>query len=243
MPSTRSLLPLTLLALVSIASPAFGQSAGQTKVVKAPATIEKKSFDPKNRPAEMPSARGNEEGAVHAKFIITTQPGFTPGTKKQEADGKWSANVRTQQMLMQLSVKIEIWTPEGISEKAKAHLEGHRQIVEEIYKTADKAAAKIGGTYVGRGGKGTGDSPDAAYKDALKTLMESLAAEYIAVTEKRADRVQEIYDELTDYGAKEMPKIPDAIKQAMAQQAKEEAEAKKSVKKTAPPKPAAPKKS
>jgi len=84
---------------------------------------------------------------------------------------------------------------------------------------------------VGRGSKGTGDSAQAAQKDALKTLMESLASEYMAATEKRADRVQEIYDELTDFGVKATPSVPDAIKQAITQQAKEEADAKKQEKK------------
>jgi hypothetical protein len=234
---------VALISLLSFALPGVGQvKPGQVKAVKSPAAVEKKAFDPKTRPGDMPTPRGNEEGAVRANFVIMTQPGFTAGTKKQEADGKWTGNVRTQQMAMQLSLKIDVWTPEGMSEKAKAHLDGHRQIVEEIYKTADKTAAKIGQTYVGRGGKGTGDSPDAAYKDALKTLMEALAAEYMAATEVRAGRVQEIYDELTDHGAKETPKIADAIKQAMAQQAKEEAETKKPAKKPAAPK-AAPKKS
>jgi hypothetical protein len=214
-------------ALLMIARPV----EAQVKVTKAPAAAETKRFDPKNRPSDMPASRGNEEGAVSAKFILTTQPGFTPGTKKQEADGKWSANIRTQQMGMQLSLKLQVWIPEGINAQAKAHLEGHRQIVEEIYKTADKTAAKIGQTYVGRGGKGTGDSAEAAYKDALKTLMESLASEYMAATEKRADRIQEIYDELTDFGAKATPTVADAIKQATAQQAKEEADAKKQEKK------------
>jgi len=221
---------LVVAPLLALAPPA----TAQVKVAKAPAVVEKKTFDPKNRPSEMPPARGNEEGAVGAKFVLTTQPGFTPGTTKQGTDGKWTANVRTQPMGMQLSLNIQVWSPEGISEQAKAHLDGHRQIVEEVYKTADKTAAKLAQTYVGRGSKGTGDSAKAAQQDALKMLMESLAGEYMAETEKRADRVQEIYDELTDFGAKAAPSVPDTIKQAMAQQAKEEAATKKQEKK--PPK-------
>jgi len=119
------LLLCVLVALLALTPPA----AAQVKVVKAPAVVENKTFDPKKRPSEMPTARGNEEGAVGAKFVVTTQPGFTPGTTKQGADGKWTANVRTQQMGMQLSLTIQVWTPQGMSEQATAHLEGHRQIV------------------------------------------------------------------------------------------------------------------
>ena len=55
---------------------------------------------------------------------------FTPGTTKQDKDtGQWTANIRTQQMEMRLSLTIQVWTPEGIDGKPKAHLEGHRKIV------------------------------------------------------------------------------------------------------------------
>lgn len=226
----RKRIPVMLFAFAPLLAVTHS-AAAQVKVAKAPAVVEKKTFDPKNRPPDTPAARGNEEGVVDAKFVVTTQPGFTPGTTKQGSDGKWTANVRTQQMGMQLTLKIHVWSPEGMSDQAKAHLDGHRQIVEDVYKTAEKVAAKLGQTYVGRGSKGTGDSTQAAQKDALKTLMESLASEYMAATEKRADRVQEIYDELTDFGAKAAPSVADAIKQATAQQAKEEADAKKQEKK------------
>src|SRR3954471_14263305 len=97
-----------LIALLFVALPAAGQvKPGQVRVSKAPAAVEKKMFDPKNRPSDMPESHGNEQGVVKAHFTLTTQPGFTPGTKKQEADGKWTANVRTQQMEMQLALKLE----------------------------------------------------------------------------------------------------------------------------------------
>jgi hypothetical protein len=215
---------LAIVALFAIPSVA----SAQVKVVKQPAVIERKTFDPNNRPADAPPVRGNEEAVAAAKFEIVTQPGFTPGTTKQDKEnGQWTANIRTQQVGLVLKLTVTLWLPEGASEKAKAHVEGHRQIVEDIYKTADKAALKIGQAYVGRGGKATAENVKAAQTSALKALMQSLAEEYTAATEKRADRAQDLYDELTGQGTKSEPAEADAIKQAFELLTKEEAEAKK----------------
>jgi hypothetical protein len=204
------------------------RAAAQVKVTKRPAVIERKTFDPNNKPADLPPLTGDERAAAVSRFEIKAQLGFTPGTTKQDKEsGRWTANIRTQQLEIILTLKVVIWLPDGAPEKYKTHEEGHRQILEDVYKTADKVAKRVGQTYIGRGGKGTGDSAQAAQQAALKGLMQAMADEYLAETEKRAERVNALYDELTAHGTKASPTEAEASKQAFEREAKEFAEAAK----------------
>src|SRR5207248_8362230 len=49
-----------------------------------------------------------------------------------------------------LQLKINVWVPEGATQHVIEHEQGHRQISEHYYGTADKVAEEIAAKYLGK---------------------------------------------------------------------------------------------
>lgn len=223
--STRRFpLPAVVLALAGLVLvlPA-AVARGEVKVEKKPAVVEYKTFDPANPPSDMPKLNEGETAATTYAFGCEGAVSVEM-TQRILPNDKSFITYRVRKVTATLSLHIVVWLPEGANDKLKAHEEGHRQIAEKTYETADavvrKVALKIDGRRVG----GDGSSLEAAEKkanEAIASLNNQLTVGYREQVTGPTDRVQVIYDELTAHGTKPTPDEPTAIKLAFEKQAAE----------------------
>lgn len=206
-------------------------------VKKNPAKIKTKRIDPAAA-EQPPSRRGDEAGVVQYNFKVSISPGVRDPVEQPGGDnnGRVKVSTRLDSVTLLLDLDVTVWLSPDADEKAKAHVRGHRQIVEQVYKTADRVALKVANRFVGRSTTGTGASRDKALKQAAFALVEKLNAEYVRQTDARCTRVEQIYDELTRGGTTPEPSAADAVKQAFEQEAKETGRAKKAAKPKVKPK-------
>ena len=111
-----------------------------------------------------------------------------------------------------LQADITIWTPTGASAHVIEHEQGHRQISEYYYRTADKLAEQIAETYIGREVPITGTDLNGEATATLHELAREFTAEYGKQLDP--DPAQELYDTMTDHSRNETP-VSDAIAAAI----------------------------
>jgi hypothetical protein len=122
------------------------------------------------------------------------------------------ANVTITQVKVTLQLNINIWAPPGVSPHVMEHENGHRQISERYYETADKVAERIAATYLGRQEEISGADLDAESGKLLQQMAAEIAAEY--GKELNPDPTQELYDTITDHSRNDVS-VQDAVTHAI----------------------------
>jgi hypothetical protein len=107
------------------------------------------------------------------------------------------ANVTVTQVKITLELNITIWTPAEVSPRVMEHENGHRQISEHYYETADKVAERIGATYLGRQIEVAGGDLNVETGKQLQQMAAEITAEY--GKELNPNPTQELYDTITDH--------------------------------------------
>jgi hypothetical protein len=92
------------------------------------------------------------------------------------------------------------------------HEDGHRQISEYYYRTADKLAERIAAAYIGKQVEITGTDLNAASSTMLQQLATEITNQYDR--ELDAERAQLLYDDLTDHSRNEVA-VKDAVATAL----------------------------
>lgn len=192
-------------------------SSQQRKVTAAPtivkqrATVSTRTFDPDNPPADMPPSIPGELAVTDSNFISDARVG---GDALQV--GASGAMVTITQITVTLQLNITIWVPINASQHVIEHEEGHRQISEFFYQTADKLAAQIASTYMGKTIRVTGSDTHAEITKLLQKLGAEITDEYNK--ELNPDPTQLRYDEITDHSRNEVDS-KDAVAQALKEAA------------------------
>jgi len=86
-------------------------------------------------------------GKPRVRFRIPVQRQCRGGVS---TNGCTHATVTITQIKMTLQLNINIWLPTGVTQHVVEHEEGHRQISEYYYQTADKVSERIAATYMGK---------------------------------------------------------------------------------------------
>jgi len=192
-------------------------SSQQPKVTAAPtivkqrATVSTRTFDPDNLPADMPPSIPGELAVTDSNFISDARVG---GDALQV--GASGAMVTITQITVTLQLNITIWVPINASQHVIEHEEGHRQISEFFYQTADKLAAQIASSYMGKTIRVTGSDTHAEITKLLQKLGAEITDEYNK--ELNPDPTQLRYDEITDHSRNEVDS-KDAVAQALKEAA------------------------
>jgi hypothetical protein len=92
------------------------------------------------------------------------------------------------------------------------HEEGHRQIAEYYYQTADKVAERVASTYTGKQIDVTGADLNAESMKALKQMAAEISDEYDR--ELNTEPTQLLYDSITDHSRNEVA-VQDAVDHAL----------------------------
>ena len=212
--------PAMLLAVVlPLGSPL---ARGAVTVQKKPAVVEHKTFDPNNKPAEMPPLNAGELAVTSSQFDCAAEVQIIPKRSKTRG-GRHTLSYTVDGVRMVIELKVVVWNPTNANEKLKAHEEGHREISETIYKTAEAQAKAAAQKLDGRRIVGEGDTPAAAQKaadEAMQAANKQVCEEYMDLTSRAGVRVQSVYDELTGHGTKPITER-DAIQEAFAKELEE----------------------
>ena len=180
------------------------------QVTKEPVDFATRTFDPATPPAEMPPLSPGELAVCDSNF---TSSASLRG-ESHAVDGM-HATLTVTGVKVTLQAKITIWTPPGASAHVMEHEQGHQQISEYYYKTADKLAHRIAETYVGRQVPIEGSDLNEAANTELRRLAGEFTAEY--GKQLNPDPAQQIYDNITDHSRNETPAseaVATAIKDA-----------------------------
>lgn len=161
-------------------------------IVKQPANIAKRAFDPANPPADMPPLSAGEAAQCVSDFL--SNAAVSGQTRRLDPT---HARVTITQIRVTLQLNVNIWTPIGASPQVMDHEEGHRQISEYYYQTADQLAARIASAYMGRQIDVTGADPGSAASEALQQAGAEITAEYNK--ELNPNPTQVLYDNITDH--------------------------------------------
>src|SRR4029077_13513034 len=101
------------------------------------------------------------------------------------------------QVRVRLELRVNVWLPGGATQVLVDHEDGHRQIAEYYYQTADKVAERIAATYIGKRVELTGTDLDAESSKALLQAANDIADEY--TREINSNDTQLNYDAITDH--------------------------------------------
>ena len=107
------------------------------------------------------------------------------------------ATVSVTGVKVTLQLNINIWLPAVAAQNMIEHEEGHRQISEYSYQTADKLAERIAAGYIGKQVEITGTDLDAESSKALQQLAIEITDEYSR--ELSPGPTQRLYDAVTDH--------------------------------------------
>jgi hypothetical protein len=218
----RRLVPVPMLvAILVVLTPSAAR--GGVTVQKKPMVVERKTFDPNDKPAEMPPLSPSELAVTSSQFDCATEVQIVPRRSKARG-GKHTLSYTVHGVKVVLQLKVVIWNPANAAAKLKAHEEGHREISETIYKAAEVHAKAAAQKLDGRRIVGEGDTPAAAQKaadEALQAANRQVCEEYMDLTSRAGVRVQNLYDELTGHGTRPLGE-KEAVEQAFAKDAEEQ---------------------
>lgn len=122
------------------------------------------------------------------------------------------ALVTVTQVKVTLQLNITIWVPNDATQHIIEHEQGHREISEFYYQTADKIAQQIAAKYLGRQFQVSGADLNSAIDKALQQMGAEITQEYDK--ELNPEPAQERYETLTNHGSNDVD-AKDAVSQVL----------------------------
>ena len=174
---------------------------------KQPVALAILTFDPAAPPTDMPPLAPGENAECDSDFLSNAS---VRGESRQT--DATHATVTITQIKVTLQLNIHIWAPTGATQHVMEHEEGHRQISEYYYQTADKLAERIAATYIGKQVEITGADLGAESSKMLQQMASDITDEYNK--ELNPGPTQLLYDAITDHGRNEVV-VKDAVAHAL----------------------------
>ena len=176
-------------------------------IIKQPVALANHAFDPTAPPNDMPPLSHGEIAVCDSDF----QSNATVRGQSRQTDAS-HATVTITQVKMTLQLSINIWVPAGATQRVTEHEEGHRQISEYYYQSADKLAEKIAAKYLGRQVDIAGTDLAAESNKMLQQMAREITDEYNR--ELNPGPTQLLYDDITDHGRNDIV-VQDAVAHAI----------------------------
>jgi len=192
-----------LLKRPGLASHNEAKETSAVVVNKLPVHFANQTFDPATPPMEMPPMAPGEAAVCDSNFVASAN--VSGDTHPTDAT---HANITVTQVKVTLQLNITIWAPADVNPHVMEHENGHRQISERYYETADKVAERIAATYLGRQTEITGTDLDAESGKLLQQMAAEITAEY--GKQLNPGPAQELYDTITDHSRNQVS-VQDAV--------------------------------
>jgi hypothetical protein len=162
------------------------------QITKLPPGFAAHTFDPAAPPANMPPLHPGEAAVCDADFIARSSVGGQP----RRTDSTHAILTITK-VLMTLQLQTNVWVPTDAPQTIADHEEGHHQIAEYYYQTADKVAENIAAAYINKRLEITGDDLDVAANQKLLEVATEITNEY--TKQINSNPTQLLYDDITDH--------------------------------------------
>ena len=176
-------------------------------IIKLPATSALHTFDPAAPPRDMPPLGEGEAAECDSNFISNATVSGT--LRKMDAA---TATVTVTQVKIELQLRINIWVPAGATQHVVEHEQGHREISEHYYQSADNVARQISASYLGKQVVISSSDLHAEFTKALLQMGSDITAEYN--DKLTPGPAQQRYDDLTDHSRNDVP-AKDAVTRAL----------------------------
>jgi len=174
---------------------------------KQPVAFASRMFDPAAPPSDMPPLASGESAECDSQFLSSAS---VRGESRQT--DATHATVTITQIKVTLQLNINIWVPAGATQQVIEHEDGHRQISEYYYQTADKLAERIAAPYMGKQVEIAGTDLGAESSKMLQQIATDITDEYNK--ELNPGPTQLLYDAITDHGRNEVV-VKDAVAHAL----------------------------
>ena len=200
---------LSATAFLLLGAPlALAQTPGLT-INKQPENLVRRTFDPAKPPADMPPVSPPELAECDSDFLSDA----SVGGQARQTDVT-HATVTITQITVTIQLNITIWDPIKATQHVIDHEEGHRQISETIYQTADKVAQRAAAPYMGKQVVISGTDLHAALSALLQQMGTEITDNYAKVLNPEATQAR--YDAINDHGRNDVT-AADAMAQALKQ--------------------------
>jgi hypothetical protein len=100
-------------------------------------------------------------------------------------------------VMMTLQLQTNIWVPDDAPQTITDHEEGHREIAEYTYQSADQIAERIASSYIGKRVEVAGEDLDSASSQKLLEIATEITNAY--TTQINNSPTQLLYDHITDH--------------------------------------------
>ena len=188
-------------------------SAAPVSVRKSEPVIQKLAYDKDNRPPKEVGKHPSVEANTHWDFRIT--PEVTVEKKELEPNAQgFHVTVLVKSISVELALPIEMWVPEGVSERVIAHEEGHIRICKHFYSDAHNVARECANSTIGHTYDGVGKDENEAIQRAIELATGELCTCYQRKVIEPTNRASATYDRLTSHGQNSMP-IGEAVDKAI----------------------------
>jgi hypothetical protein len=164
------------------------------------------TFDPA-APPDMPPLSSGESAECDSNFLSSA----SVRGESQPTDAT-HATVTITHINVTLQLQINIWVPTAATPHLIEHEDGHRQISESYYQTADKLAARIAAAYMGKQIEITGADLGAESSKMLQQMATQITDEYNK--QLNPGPAQLLYDSITDHGRNDVV-VKDAVAHAL----------------------------
>jgi hypothetical protein len=187
--------------------PQPAQAASALAITRQQVATAVHTFEPSAPPPEMPPLAPDEQAQCDSDFVSNA----SVAGKSEKIDAT-HAIVTVTRVQMTLQLRINIWVPQGVSQKVMDHEEGHRQISEHFFQDANRIAERIASGYVGKQVPVSGTDLGAEINKALQNLSAEITAEYSRRVSP--EPAQQRFDDLTDHARNDLS-ATDAILEAL----------------------------
>jgi hypothetical protein len=179
----------------------------QPIITKQPVNFAQRTFDPANPSPDMPPLTSGENAECVADFLSNAN--VSGQTRRADAT---HATVIVTQIKMTLQLNVTIWAPPDVTPHVLEHEEGHRQISEYYYQSAEKVAGRVAATYMAKEVEISGADLNAESVQALQKMASEITEEY--GRELNTEPTQLLYDSITDHSRNEVV-VQDAVAHAL----------------------------
>ena len=215
MPSRRIIVICGLLAVLGFAWLTWRGLSSRSSlrdppaptINKQPVSFASRVFDPAAPPADMPPLALGEDAECDSDFISSA----SVSGESQQTDAT-HATVTITEVRVTLQLNITIWLPAGVAPHVIEHEQGHRQISEYYYQTADKIARRIAVYYMGIQIEISGTNLNAESSKMLRQMATEFTDEYNR--ELSPGPAQLLYDAITNHGRNQVI-VKDAVAAAL----------------------------
>lgn len=198
---------IIVLFLLVYGVPSVRADQPQVEIVKMPAQIGTRYFDPKRPPRDLPPLQPPEEAVCAGDFLSDA----SVGAQAIQTDAT-HAKATINRIKVTIQLNMTIWLPNNPQKWTVEHEEGHRQISEYYYRHADVVARRVAEPYLGRTVEISGRDLRRALSDAIGKIAGEITGEYNR--QMPVEATQERFDAITEHSRKEIA-VADAVAQAL----------------------------